>query len=138
MDNRNGWRPLIALGVGLFALIGVANNLVPKPAVDGPSGAPLGAAVQTDPAENYAKHCVMCHGPEGKGDGPAAAAMDPSPTDLTDAEKMGALSDEALLEALSNGKGSMPGYASMLKAEELKALAEYVRSMSAGDAAGGQ
>jgi high-affinity iron transporter len=133
MNSRIRWRLLVATGMGLFALIGVAENLAPKPAVEGPYGAPLGAAVQSDAAENYAKHCVMCHGPEGKGDGPAAAAMDPSPTDLTDAEKMGALSDEALLEALSNGKGSMPGYASMLKAEELKALAVYVRDMSAGD-----
>ena len=133
MDNPNRWRPLVALGVGLFALIGVANNLVPKPAFEAPEGANLGSAVLTDAAQNYAKHCAMCHGEEGKGDGPAAAAMDPSPTDLTDAEKMGALSDEALLEVLSNGKGTMPGYASMLKAEELKALAEFVRGMSAED-----
>lgn len=133
MEKRIGWRILVALGVGSFALIGAAGDLAPKLAMEQPDGAILSSAVQSDAAEIYAKNCVMCHGEEGKGDGPAAAALDPSPSDLTDAEIIGALSDEELLEVLSKGKGSMPGYGSMLKAEELKALAEYVRSLSAGE-----
>jgi mono/diheme cytochrome c family protein len=131
-----GWQLMVTLSIGPFALLGVANDLAPEPAREEVEKAGLGVGVQSDGAEIYAKNCAMCHGEEGGGDGPAAAAMDPRPTDLTDAERMSALSDEALLEAISNGKGSMPGYGSMLKAEELKALAEFVRKMSAEDTDG--
>lgn len=31
----------------------------------------------------YAQYCAVCHGTTGKGNGPAAAAMRKSPTDLT-------------------------------------------------------
>lgn len=31
----------------------------------------------------YLRYCASCHGVAGKGDGPAAEAMDPRPTDLT-------------------------------------------------------
>src|SRR5690242_3041992 len=31
----------------------------------------------------YRRYCASCHGVDGRGDGPAAAALDPRPTDLT-------------------------------------------------------
>jgi DMSO reductase family type II enzyme heme b subunit len=31
----------------------------------------------------YEKKCLLCHGPEGKGDGPAAPLLDPKPRDFT-------------------------------------------------------
>jgi mono/diheme cytochrome c family protein len=31
----------------------------------------------------YRPYCTSCHGPEGKGDGKLAEALDPKPTDLT-------------------------------------------------------
>jgi DMSO reductase family type II enzyme heme b subunit len=31
----------------------------------------------------YEKHCALCHGVEGKGDGPGAATLDPKPRDFT-------------------------------------------------------
>ncbi len=31
----------------------------------------------------YVRHCVACHGPSGKGDGPAAPALKTPPADLT-------------------------------------------------------
>lgn len=88
-----------------------------------------------DGAAAYEKSCAMCHGGEGKGDGPAAAAMDPAPPDLTNADGTGKLTDEQLSEVIENGKGSMPGFGAMLKPEEAKALAAYVRSLSAEEKA---
>ncbi|MBA3908896.1 MAG: cytochrome C [Rhodobacter sp.] len=46
----------------------------------------LAACVETDEptgAEDYATFCAACHGPSGKGDGPAAAGLDKRPADLT-------------------------------------------------------
>jgi len=34
----------------------------------------------------YEKHCLVCHGPTGRGDGPAARALNPRPADFTDPE----------------------------------------------------
>src|SRR5512138_2925651 len=41
----------------------------------GPTAAPAGATV-------FQANCVACHGPEGRGDGPAAASLNPPPADL--------------------------------------------------------
>lgn len=51
----------------------------------------------------YQQYCVSCHGPGGKGDGPAGAKLDPKPTDLTQL-------------AARNG-GKFPFYETMLSIE---------------------
>jgi len=37
----------------------------------------------TDGQEMFTSYCAPCHGRTGKGDGPAAAALNPKPADLT-------------------------------------------------------
>ena len=78
----------------------------------------------------YAKHCSSCHGEHGEGDGPAAAAFNPPPSDLTDTERMRSLSDEELLEISASGKGTMPGYSASLNEDEIAALVEVVRGLA--------
>jgi mono/diheme cytochrome c family protein len=82
-------------------------------------------------AELYERQCAACHGTEGKGDGPVAGALNPPPSDLSDPARMSQLSDEELLEVITNGRGTMPGYARQLSPGDLKAVADYVRSLSA-------
>ncbi len=84
---------------------------------------------QPDAAELYSRNCAPCHGKGGKGDGPAAAALTPPPTDLTDPGTLGQLSDEQLLEVIAQGKGSMPRFDAMLEPEQLRAITEYVRAL---------
>lgn len=87
-------------------------------------------------AEVFRRQCTACHGDEGKGDGPAAAAFNPPPADLTDAERLGRLSDEELLAVIGGGRTSMPAFSAVLTPEELRAVTNYVRSLSnqTGDA----
>jgi mono/diheme cytochrome c family protein len=84
----------------------------------------------TDGEELYRKYCAACHGAEGRADGPASAGFDPLPTDLTDPERMQQLTDDGLLEALSEGSGAMPGFGSMLTEDELRAVADYTRTLT--------
>jgi cbb3-type cytochrome oxidase subunit 1/cbb3-type cytochrome oxidase cytochrome c subunit/mono/diheme cytochrome c family protein len=74
----------------------------------------------------FARHCASCHGPAGKGDGPAAASLLPAPRDLTTAH----FSDAALSKALWHGvRGSaMPGWHEH-STQELLALAVFVRGL---------
>ena len=81
-------------------------------------------------AEVYRRHCTACHGNEGKGDGPAAVAFNPRPSDLTDADRLGRLSDEQLMVLIGNGRASMPAFAAVLSPEDLRAVTDYVRSLS--------
>ena len=52
-----------------------------------PAGAPLGQCTTLGHAvsgrEEFTRACASCHGVDGRGDGPAAAALRTAPTDLT-------------------------------------------------------
>lgn len=51
--------------------------------------------------------CAACHGAGGKGDGVAAAALDPKPRDLSDATYVSTLSNEHLYKVISEGGASV-------------------------------
>ncbi len=96
------------------------------------------AASAGDPGkgkEIYAKSCAGCHGPEGKGDGAAASAMNPKPTNLSDKAAMSKLDDAALTNAILKGGAAsgksplMPAF-SQLKDQEVKDVVAYIRSVA--------
>lgn len=51
----------------------------------------------------YHDYCAVCHGVDGKGAGPAAAALKPTPTDLTQVARRnnGRFDDERMVRILS-------------------------------------
>jgi mono/diheme cytochrome c family protein len=79
----------------------------------------------------FTRHCGGCHGPSGKGDGPAAVSLLPAPRDLTRSR----FSDRALSRALWEGVpgSSMPGWHE-LPVSDLRGLAAYVRTLEAAPA----
>lgn len=59
-----------------------------------------------DPARGavlYGQACASCHGTEGRGDGPAAAGLDPPASNLTDPARLGSLSPFALYSTITYG-----------------------------------
>jgi len=81
-------------------------------------------------ARVYANNCAQCHGPEGAGDGTAASGLTIAPADFT--RQMPTL-DEAL-RVLRNGIDGTPmtPWPSRLTADELTAVAHYVREFYRG------
>jgi cytochrome c oxidase cbb3-type subunit 3 len=83
----------------------------------------------------YGQFCVSCHGQSGKGDGPAAAALNPKPRDHTDKELMSKLSDEDMLKVIKNGGVSvgksplMPPWGASLKDDQIKDVIAYIRTL---------
>ena len=103
--------------VGVLCIAVVAGALATEP----PQG---------DAAAEYAGKCAMCHGKTGAGDGMAAAAMNPKPTNFTSAEYQESRTDEQIAEAIKTGKGSMPAYGEKLSDEAIEGLVAYIRSLA--------
>lgn len=87
----------------------------------------------------FVQVCVTCHGPEGKGDGPGAAALNPKPRNLTDASYMSGLTDRYLYELISRG-GIAVGKSPLMPAQpglvplDLNNVVAYVKTLSGGGA----
>lgn len=77
----------------------------------------------------FMANCSSCHGTEGKGDGPAAAAFNPKPRDFTAEKFKNGSSPSATFHTLTNGLGSMPAFSSLPVADRL-ALTHYLLSFS--------
>ncbi len=81
-------------------------------------------------AKVYKDRCALCHGPEGKGDGPAAAGLNPKPRNHTDGTYMNSRTDDQLLQVIRGGKGAMPAWGSVLSEQEIQAVLKHVRSLA--------
>jgi mono/diheme cytochrome c family protein len=62
--------------------------------------------------ELYARDCAVCHGQDGKGDGPAAAAMDPRPANFLDLKHSAIYGpgEKYWLIGKGSGKTGMPAF----------------------------
>lgn len=65
--------------------------------------------------QSFATICASCHGESGKGDGVAAAALNPKPRDLSDGSYLSKLTDEYLFNVISKG-GVAVGKSAMMPA----------------------
>ena len=79
----------------------------------------------------YRSYCTPCHGDKGKGDGPAAASLNPKPADHTSA-MVQAESDGALYYKISEGHAhtAMPPFKSVLTTDQRWAIVNYIRTLS--------
>lgn len=85
-------------------------------------------------ASLYKDLCGSCHGATGKGDGPAAAALNPKPGNFTDCKAMAKESDATLFKIIKEGSQSvgrspmMPAWGGALKDQQIRDLVAYIRS----------
>lgn len=59
-------------------------------------------------ATRFQAHCAACHGAQGRGDGPAAAGMDPAPSNFHDEARMKQRSIHGLYNTITLGVGGTP------------------------------
>ena len=76
--------------------------------------------------------CFVCHGAEGKGDGPASKATPTIPSDLSDATRAGLLSDADRFAVMRNGipGTSMPASGANLNDTQIWRILAYVETLS--------
>jgi high-affinity iron transporter len=107
-----------------------------KPAA-GQKPAPT-AAASPESLENgaalFKRHCVMCHGATGVGDGPAAKTLKGKLPSLADKATMTKLTDAQIHETITTGKkteiGNMPALGKRLKPEEITDVVNFVRTLA--------
>ncbi len=115
-------------GQALIREVSGAGSTIPKGWISTPELVAKGKTI-------YATQCSTCHGVEGKGDGAAAAALNPKPRNFTqDAGwKVGRKPSQvyATLKTGIPGSAAMPVFGSLSQADRW-ALVHFVRSLAAG------
>lgn len=82
-------------------------------------------------AQLYQAHCAVCHGVEGKGDGPQASSLSKPPTNLTDLAFGASKSGFDLYSSLVLGvPPAMPAFGEQLNDEQLWAIVAYLQSLT--------
>jgi len=89
---------------------------------------PTKASVQKG-KEIYEKKCTLCHGDKGDGKGPAAAGLNPKPTNFQDSHGQ-KMTDAEHFWKITTGRGPMPSYEKDLTAEERWHVINYINTFT--------
>ena len=108
------------------------SDLTWPPGTDIPANAPLGSRV-------YAQRCAVCHGPDGRGNGPAAPSLIPRPRDFTlgffkyKSTPPGEPPADADLErVVADGlqASAMPSFKDLLSEDDMRAVVARIKAFS--------
>lgn len=80
--------------------------------------------------------CTACHGESGKGDGPAAVALNPKPRNFTDGNLMNPKTDEHLFKVIKEGglavglSPLMSPWAGQISDQDIKDIIAFIRTLA--------
>ena len=86
-------------------------------------------SVLPDAKALYTANCGPCHGDKGRGDGPAAAGLNPKPADHSSVAVQNE-TDGAIFWKLSEGRAPMPGYKKIFSDQQRWELVNYIRTLA--------
>ena len=94
---------------------GLTNPLSPDAAIAG--------------ADVFKNNCVVCHGSQGHGDGPAGTSLDPTPKNLPELSAM--VADDYLFWRISTGKEgtAMVAWKGILTDEQIWQVVSFIRTL---------
>ena len=133
MSVKSTW---LGLGIAAGALL-VFNlevfshdSTVPKDILTKKNPVASSAAVLEKAKSNFEENCLMCHGENGKGDGPMAGMLKERPADISDPEMMQPMTDGEFYWIITKGVKPMPPFETKLSDEDRWGLVHLLRSMS--------
>jgi len=129
---------LVVLSFFVLTACGENNSLAGSEPISTPAPVPAEYAGKTNPfgpeaagegAKIFKTNCETCHGPQGHGDGPAGAALDPRPKDLSELQKVAG--DDYLFWRISEGKEgtSMVAWKGILTEEQIWQVISFIRTL---------
>ena len=127
------------LALGTVTLLVLGAGGVPPAHAQAPWVAPASEKAKKNPlpsdkktveqGEKIAKvNCVSCHGSKGKGDGVAAAALNPKPADWT-SKRVQDESEGEIFWKITTGRGAMPSWRH-LPENDRWAVVRYIRTLA--------
>lgn len=94
---------------------------------------PASSANLTSGGELYAQHCAVCHGPQGRGDGPGAAGLQPRPANIARFARMPMASDDYLYWTIAEGGApvgsAMPAFKDVLESDAIWRIILHLRRL---------
>lgn len=95
-----------------------------------------GAAGDELGARLYAERCSACHGPDGRGDGPVAAALQPPPRNFRDVEFWRTRSLDDLRGVVRDGRPGtmMQAFGGVLSEAEIDSVVRHVATFRPSEA----
>lgn len=122
------------VGAALWLAASACGSKGPEPAAAAASvreaAAPaISAAARAEAKEIFATRCAACHGPDGRGDGPGAAAMVPKPRNYHDAAWQAQVKDDEIEKAIVYGGAAVGRSPAMVGNPDLGSKPEVVRAL---------
>jgi mono/diheme cytochrome c family protein len=93
------------------------------------AGPPADPAVVAEAKQVWDTRCATCHGPQGAGNGAAAAALNPKPRSFTDASWQKGVTDEHISKVIVEGGAAVNLSANMAANPDLAAKPEVVKQL---------
>jgi mono/diheme cytochrome c family protein len=117
------------VGRAAWAAVGIGMLTVAAPRLARAAADQVPPAAMQEAQDIYKARCTMCHGPSGKGDGPAGAALNPKPRDLGDQAWQKSVADEHIEKIILSG-GPAVGKSPLMPANpDLSAKPDVVRAL---------
>ncbi len=114
---------------------GAAAKPTPPPDYAGKTNPHAGdSASATAGKQTFDSNCASCHGQGGKGDGPAAAGLEPKPANL--AGEQASLKDDYIFWRISEGgkvppfSSAMPAWKGKLSDDQIWQLVTYIHTLT--------
>jgi mono/diheme cytochrome c family protein len=124
---------VFALALGLLGTLAWAAGSdwrAPPSAANRPNPVPANANTIALGQKLYVANCLTCHGPEGKGDGPGAAALEKKPANLGERIKSTGEKDGELFWKISEGRAPMVTWKASLSETQRWELVNYIRTFA--------
>jgi len=132
-DFMTTFGKLLSIAVAAITLLALTGAAVVS--AQGPWVAPADAKAMKNPVKGVGNakkavetNCVSCHGPGGKGDGPAAAALPPPKPANWTSDAVQKQTDGELFWKISNGRGAMPPWKHLPENERWE-IVNYIRTL---------
>ncbi|HEU5235813.1 MAG TPA: cytochrome c [Pyrinomonadaceae bacterium] len=111
-----------------FALAGGSDWRAPPSAANRPNPVPMNATTIELGKKLFVANCLTCHGAEGHGDGPGAAALEKKPADLPKRIRETGEKDGELFWKISEGRAPMITWKAQLTETQRWELVNYIRA----------
>ena len=123
----------VLMGACLLVSLGIVSGCGGGRSNSGPVVAP---ADQAEADQIFATRCATCHGPQGRGNGPGSAGLNPQPRNFADTSWQGSVTDEHIAQIVQYGGPAVGRSAAMPANPDLQSkpgvvagLVHHVRSL---------